>query len=327
MSEFCSYDIIYFVKMKKSSRIESAVSDGFEWIHVKSNDNKEIDALRRGFKLHPIDCKETLPPIQRPKLVPREDYLFMILLYPVYDKNTGVIFSSEVDFFISNKRLITINKDALPALQRLFEATKKTSHNKQIDKKCSVEDVGHVLYLLLNNLLEDISPIVIRLLEDIDMLEARMFKEFERGLIEELLRVKTNIVNVRNALQGHKTVIRNLIRYSEDRFPIKELEVYFERLVEQTKELWDTLEVQRDTINALHETNDSLINFRINEIMKTLTIFAVIVFPLTLLAAIFGMNAKYMPFVEGRYGFWTILGLMAVGVLSMIAFFKKKKWI
>ncbi len=314
--------------MKNSSRIESAVSDGFEWIHVKSNDNKEIDALRRGFKLHPIDCKETLPPIQRPKLVMREDYLFMILLYPLYDKNTGVIRTSEVDFFISNKRLITVNKDGLPALTRLFHATKNTvPKNKKSDKVCSVEDVGHVLYLLLNDLLEDVSPILIHLSEDIDNLESRMFQEFEKGLIQELLRVKTNIVNVRKTLQGHKSVIRNLIRYSEGRFPIKELEVYFERLVEQTKELWDTLEVQKDTINALHETNASLIDFRINEIMKTLTIFSVIVFPMTLLAAIFGMNAKYMPFVEGKYGFWMIIGLMSFCILSMLLFFKKKKWI
>ncbi len=314
--------------MKKSSRIESAVSDGFEWIHVKSNDNKEIDALRRGFKLHPIDCKETLPPIQRPKLVMREDYLFMILLYPVYDRKTGVIHTSEVDFFISNQRLITVNKDGLPAILKLFDATKATAHkNTKSDKVCSVEDVGHVLYLLLNNLLEDVSPILIHLSEDIDNLESKMFKEFEKGLIEELLRVKTNIVNVRKALQGHKSVIRNLIRYSEGRFPIKELEVYFERLVEQTKELWDTLEVQRDSINALHETNASLIDFRINEIMKTLTIFSVIVFPMTLLAAIFGMNAKYMPFVDGQFGFWKILGLMSVCILSMLLFFKKKKWI
>ncbi len=162
---------------------------------------------------------------------------------------------------------------------------------------------------------------------DIDEIERRLFRDYEKNLIQELLRVKTNVVNVRKAMQGHKTVIRQLIRSSQNRFSIHELENYFEQLVEQTKEIWDTLEMQRDTVNALHETNASLIDFRINEIMKTLTIFSVIVFPLTLLAAIFGMNAKNMPFVDGPYGFWIILALMTAAGLVMLLLFKRKRWI
>ncbi|MBI4139024.1 magnesium transporter CorA family protein [Candidatus Uhrbacteria bacterium] len=313
---------------KKTPNIKSVTVGNVEWVHVTNHERKNIDALRRGFDIHPIDLKEILPPLQRPKLVPREDYLFMILLYPVYDRKTGTIFSSEVDFIIGRDHLITVNADALPPLVRLFEAGSRSSKDEERKKKlCGIDGVSHVLYLILDDLLEEVSPILIHLSEDIDKLERRMFQEFEKGLIEELLRVKTNIVNVRKALQGHKSVIRNLIRYSEGRFPIGELEVYFERLVEQTKELWDTLEVQRDTINALHETNASLIDFRINEIMKTLTIFAVLVFPLTLIAAVFGMNVQNMPLVGHPQGFWLILGLMALGVLGMIWFFRKMKWL
>jgi magnesium transporter len=90
--------------------------------------------------------------------------------------------------------------------------------------------------------------------------------------------------------------------------------------------VWDALDVQRDTINALHETNASLIDFRINEIMKTLTIFSVVIFPITLLAAIFGMNTSNMPFVDSAHGFWIIIGIMVASVLGMLTFFKAKKW-
>lgn len=313
--------------MSDNTNIQAIKIGKIEWLHITKIGKKEINGLKRRFGLHPIDLKETLPPLQRPKLVVRDDYLFMILLYPVFDLETRAIRSSEADFFISPKRLITVNNDGLASLTTLFEQCVKKTPKTESVAICGAADVAHLLYLILNEQLEAIFPMIIHLSADIDVIEERIFKEYEKNLIQELLRVKTNIVNVRKAIQGHKTVIRQLIKESEGRFPIEKLEVYFERLVEHTKELWDTLENQRDTINALHEANMSLIDFRINEIMKKLTVFAVIVFPLTLLAAIFGMNASRMPLVNHPLGFWMIISMMLAGSLGMVLIFKKKRWI
>jgi magnesium transporter len=102
----------------------------------------------------------------------------------------------------------------------------------------------------------------------------------------------------------------------------------FVYLLNHTKDIWNTLVNYKDTINALHETQASMTSLKINEIMKTLTIFSVIVFPLTLLAAVFGMNTvKSMPFVEHEHGFWYIVGLMLCGLCIMLLYFKKRKWI
>ena len=101
----------------------------------------------------------------------------------------------------------------------------------------------------------------------------------------------------------------------------------FEDLIDRAKEIWQILESQNEHINALHATNESLISFRLNEIMKMLTIFSVIVFPLTLVAGIFGMNTAHMPLVSGKNGFWVIIGFMSFGTLCMFLFFKKKKWL
>lgn len=312
---------------KKRYNIESLTFKNLEWVYVSGNADEDINALKKGFDLHSVDLRDVLPPLQHPKLVPREDYIFMILLYPVFDGKKGAVCSAEVDFFIFKDRLITINSGHLAPLEKLFKTFKKQHGKAHSAEPVDAQDVSHLIYRILNDLMESVSPMIIDFSKDIDLIEERLFKEFEKGLIQELLRVKTNIVNVRKAIQGHKSVIRKLIESSQNRIPIKKLEVYFDRLVEQTKEIWDVLEVERDTINALHEANVSLIDFRINEIMKTLTLFAVIVIPLTLLAAIFGMNAKYMPFVDGRYGFWVILGLMAVSVVAMVVYFRKKGWL
>jgi magnesium transporter len=87
------------------------------------------------------------------------------------------------------------------------------------------------------------------------------------------------------------------------------------------------LDNQREMIEVLNGTNESLLNNKMTSIMKTLTVFSVIVFPLTLLAAIFGMNVKWMPFVYNDHGFWQILVVMGLLSLMMLAFFKKKKWL
>lgn len=102
---------------------------------------------------------------------------------------------------------------------------------------------------------------------------------------------------------------------------------YYESLVEDSKRLWEQLDNQREMIEVLNSTNESLLNNQMNLVMKTLTIFSVIVYPLTLLAGIFGMNAINMPFVKQENGFWIILSIMLIGSLGMVFFFHKKKWL
>lgn len=313
---------------QNSAAISNATVGDLEWILVSSNQKREINWLRKHCNLHPLDLKAVMPPLQRSRIVEREDYLFLILLYPVFDRKTRTIHASEVDIIITPDRLVTVNTDGLAPLQEAFEAFRRTT-TEQANINASFHKHGSLRLLasILSNLEEGIFPMLVHLSSDVDTIETRLFRDYEKNLIQELLRVKTNIVNVRKSIQAHKTVLRQLSNSMNNRFHLGKLLPYYERLVDQTKEVWDALDVQKDTINALHEANVSLIDFRINEIMKTLTIFSVIVFPLTLFAAIFGMNTEHMPFVDSRYGFWIILGIMAASTFGMLSFFKYKKWL
>ena len=88
------------------------------------------------------------------------------------------------------------------------------------------------------------------------------------------------------------------------------------------------LENYKDTINAVHETHESLMSHRQTEIMKTLTVISVIVFPLTLFAAIFGMNTmNAMPWLNSKYDFWYVIIFMILGASFMLLIFKKKRWL
>jgi len=291
----------------------------FSWINVRNNGPKEVDYLRKKFKFDELDLKDCLPPIQRPKLVDRKNYLFMILLFPVFNRETRVIHASEVDFFITPKTLVTVHVGELQALEEIF--------TKCGDKTINCKDPAALIHEILNQLLLSCFPMLVHINTDIDNVETKLRYEFEKGTITEILRIKTNIVNLRKAMQPHKQVIRSLVAAAPKFFRTKQLALYFENLINYTKEIWDLLDNYKDTIDALHETNVSLINFRVNEIMKTLTIFSVIVFPLTLLAAIFGMNMAGMPLMNHPYGFWIVLGLMFCGATGLLLFFEKKGWL
>jgi magnesium transporter len=129
-------------------------------------------------------------------------------------------------------------------------------------------------------------------------------------------------------MQSHKNIIKKLTQTETELVDDAEIRKYYFTLLELSKRIWESLENQKEMIEILINTNESLMNFNISDVMKTLTIFSVIVFPLTLFAAIFSMKLENgMPFHNTPYNFWIIIGLMLIGGLVMLLFFKKKKWL
>ena len=309
---------------KAVARLRTVKTDSLEWTHVSSTNKETIAKLRTLYRFHPLDLRDIEPPLQRPKVVVRDGYLFMILLYPVFDKKTKELRVSEVDFFIAKDHLITVNTDHLQALDSLFHSCSKTSTKKQ--HVCLSGDISQLLYAILNDLMSAVYPKIVRMQADMDELETELKDISNKKLISDILRLKLNVMNARQAMQGHKNVMPKLLEIAPEYFVLDGLKIYYDELVRDSLEVWDALELQKETIEAIHETNKTLIDFHTNDIIKTLTIFSVIVFPLTLLAAMFGMNVP-VPFDHHPHGFWLITGIMLAGSFAMLLYFKHKKWI
>ncbi len=295
------------------------------WVKIKKPRKKEIQYLQKNFKFSMMHLNDCLPPLQSPRLIEHQDYLFMILTFPVYHAKSRKIVPVEVDFFIGKNYLVTCQEHAFFPIDDLFNKFQK---KKKLDDKLGSHP-GTLLYEILTVALDNAFPMISHINNDIEELEDRIFKVTRRrDVIRDILIVRRNIVSFRKSIQAHKSIIRKMLEKAKElnMFPTKRLESYFINLVDDLKEVWDTLENYSDTIKALFETNESMYSQRLNSIIKTLTIFSVIVFPLTLLAAVFGMNTE-MPLVETPYAFWKIVGLMGAGTLLMLAIFKKKHWI
>jgi len=310
--------------MAQYENINIIKSKNLTWINITKPGKKEIGYLAKNFDFHPLDLQDCLPPLQRPKLVEYPNYLFMILQFPIYNRKTRTINSSEVDFFITPKHLITVHNNKLQPLKDLFE---KCSNDISFQEKYLNTGVAPLLYEILDKSLNYCFPMLNHISHDIDNIEKEIFSGYEKKIVYKILQTKRNIVNFRKAMQAHKNVIKRLASRIPEFLNKPKQKIYFNNLIEYTKDIWDLLQNHKETIDALHNTNESLISFRLNDIMKLLTLISVILLPINMIASIFGMNTIYTPIVRKVWGFWIILAMMLAVTLIMIRIFKKKKWL
>ena len=295
----------------------------FSWYNLTDNTDQEIRFLRDHFDFSKSFLADVATPPLRPKVEFSDEYIFIVLLYPMYNRKTGVNRPTEIDIFASKKYIVTVHKNEINSVKDL--AQKMQSEPYMREKYSNASSIDFLLDIL-ENMNAELYPMLNHVVWDIDNIDSQLFTGHERDLVSKILTVKRNIVAIRKTMSTQKNVLEDLMDNSKDYFGVK-YDKRFNRIINLSKDIWLQLETNKATIDAIQESNESTITFRLNDIMKTLTIFSVIVFPLTLLAAIFGMNTmEGMPFM-GNFGFWKVMAIMVVGTGFMFAFFKKSKWI
>lgn len=295
------------------------------WLNIENAGKKEIEYLKKKYKFENEHLKNSFATktAQRPSIENGNDYIFMIMQFPVFHDDH--IISGEIDFFIGNGYLITLHNKNIETFNNFFSTSRKDP-NSLISYQ--FESSAILLYEILEKLILNTYSILDKNSIVIEEVEDTIFAQKQKRSVTEILTLKRNIINIRKILQNHKNTIQKLMEMENKLMPEDDIADHYTFLLENSKKVWQILDNQKEMIDALYATNESLINYRTNEIMKTLTLFSVIVFPLTLLAAIFGMNTtEGMPFMNSANGFWQIILIMLIGCLIMILYFRKKKWL
>ena len=294
------------------------------WLNITNPGKKDLEFLRKKYNFDPKHLQASSAEVvaQRPKVNRGKNYLFMILHFPVFEKES--VIAGEIEFFIGHGYLITLHNN-VKSLNSFFNECKKDSYSLLSYK---FESSAILLYELLEKLITDCFTLLDKNSITISQAEEVIFSQEQKKAVSQILSLKRNIINIRKIMQNHKNVLTRLTDMESSLVPKEKIKKYYFALIGHSKRIWEILESQKEMIDALHETNESMLNYRISDIMKTLTIFSVMVFPLTLLAAIFGMNTlEGMPFVETANGFWLIIAVMLIGCLGMLLFFERKRWL
>lgn len=306
-------------------KIDNPKTDQYlKWVNIINAGKNEIDYLKKNYNFDLAHLKVAAASVsfQRPMIFKGTDYLCLVLHFPTFKEDK--IVAAEVDFYIGHGFLITVNNNNLKSLADFFNLGKKSPDSLL---SYSLESAAILLYEILGHLLDSCYQILDENSLKINEIEDLIFSDSQKEAVRQVLTLRRNIVNIRRTIQNHKNILQKLMEMESSLVEKAAIKKYYADLVDHSKRIWEILENQKEMVEVLNNTNESLLNDRMTSIMKTLTIFSVIVLPLNLLAGIFGMNAKNMPLVDQFHGFWAILLIMLSCSLIMLLIFKNKKWL
>ena len=297
-------------------------ANGLSWIHLVSPTKDEATALAERFGWHPLDVEDVLSKRQRPKVDEYEDYRFVVLHFPVYDKAAKRLNAGELDVFLGPDYLVTLPTVELLPVTRLFG---RCTDDAELRDNLSGKGSGYLLYHVLDDLFDYCFPILDKIGHKLDSIEDDVEEGESQEIVRDISRAKQEIISYRKIIKPQRPILRLLERHVE-RFLPQDLELYFDDLVDASERIWDLLDNYKEVVEALEATNESAISHRQNDVLRVLTVFSAVLLPLTLLASIFGMNVNF-PGEGSAEAFWVIVAGMVAVFGSLVAFFRWKRWI
>jgi magnesium transporter len=297
-------------------------SHGLTWVNLEAPTEQVADWLERNYDFHPLDLEDVRSRRrQRAKIDTYDDYVFVVLHFPRFDKRTGRLQPAEVDIFVAENLVITIPKEPMKALRGLWS---RCLVGEEADVHMS-RGSGYLFYEIVDTMYDYCFPILDKIGFKLDRIEDEMFEGASEEIVRDISNVKQEIISYRKIIKPERTTLRLLERYTE-RFLPQDLEVYFDDIVDASERVWDLLDNYKEVVEGLESTNESAIQHKQNDVLRILTIFSVTMLPLTLIAGIFGMNVDF-PGESGRAAFWAILGALVLALIGMFAFFRWRKWL
>ncbi len=296
-------------------------ANGLTWIHLDAPTQEEATALAERFGWHPLDVEDVLSKRQRPKVDEYDEYRFVVLHFPVYDKSVQRLNAGELDVFLGPDYLVTLPTVELLPVTRLFQ---RCADDPELRESLFSKSSGYLLYHVLDDLFDYCFPILDKIGHKLDRIEDDIDEDRFEDIVRDISKTKQEIISYRKIIKPQRPTLRLLERHVE-RFLPQDLELYFDDLVDASERIWDILDNYKEVVEALEATNEAALQHRQNDVLRILTVVGAIFLPLTFITGIFGMNVLY-PGEGTREAFWVILGGMVVVLLGLIAFFRWRRF-
>jgi len=297
------------------------------WIDLESPSKEELKTVVDKYKLHSLVAAELDRPSTRSKVDVYEDYIYSIFHFPPCEVCIGAEENEdgieELDFVLGKDFLITVHYTNMPQLDELSKILETQFDVMQGRKE---PHAGYLLFYIIRTIYHSLHEGLEYINLELKEIEKQVFSGHEKEMVSTLSVVNRKLIDFRWTIKSHHEILDSLEIASIDFFEPK-FSFYVKTLTGEFERLWNMLESNRETFADIRSTNESLLNIKTNEIVKTLTIMAFITFPLSVLTSTFGMNTRYLPIVGHPYDFWIILAIMFSAVGAMFTFFKFKKWL
>src|SRR5919198_971518 len=307
---------------ERKPQVETVQGSGLRWVNIARPTPLETAWLEEQFEFHALDLEDVLSRNQRPKIDYYDEYLFIVLHFPVFDRSVGRLNAGELDIFVGPDYLVTIQNVPLQPVEYLFESCRSSEDTRE---QLLSKGPGYLLYKIVDDSFDYCFPMLRKMGNKLDRLEEDIFEGGAEEVVRDISNAKQEIINFRKIIRPQRSVLRDLER-TKQRFFGQELEIYFDDIVDASERIWDMLENYKEVVEALEDTNESVITHRLNNVLRVLTSVSVILLPLTLIASIWGMNVR-VPGEGSIHAFWAILGFMLVVLASLVAYFRRRGWL
>jgi len=291
------------------------------WINIDGLHQLDIiEKVGQHFNIHPLVLEDIVNTGQRPKTEEFEDLIFVVLKMLHYDENLEKITSEQFSLVLGPNFLISFQEIQGDVFRTVRERIRKP--------KTRIRKAGcdYLAYALIDAIVDHYFLILEKLGENIEDLEEDLLENPSPETLQTLHEMKREMIYLRKQIWPIRELINSLVK-GESSLINESTRLFFRDIYDHTIQIIDTIESYRDILSGMLDIYLSTLSNKMNEVMKVLTIIATIFIPITFVAGIYGMNFKFMPELEWRWGYVMVWAIIVVVVGIMIGFFKKKQWL
>ncbi|UXV30083.1 magnesium/cobalt transporter CorA [Mammaliicoccus sciuri] len=309
----------YYVNLNgelKETNLPKDISEEKKWIWVDLNEptKEESEILVDYFNFHPLSVEDATQVQQRPKFKQYDDYQFIV--FHALDLKT--LESEEVDIFIGDDFIVTFHRERYEEID--------TIKRKLFNETIEINEPKDILLHILDDIVDNYFPFIYDIEDKVFNFEDRHNLDITtKTLIDDTFDLRQELLIIKRTVQPMKDLVYRMregkvLHLNEQQF------LYITHINDHLMKQMEMVDSSREMTSDIRDNYISLNSFKMNNIMKILTIYSVVFMPLTLIAGIYGMNFTNMPELEWHDGYYIVLVIMAVIAIIMLIVFKKKRW-
>src|SRR5918998_1643290 len=229
---------------------------GLRWLNIERPRGADRAWLEEHFDFHPLDYEDVFSRNQRPKVDEYDDYLFVVLHFPRFDKTVERLNAAEVDIFVGADYVITLPNEPLQPIEYLFERCRT---NAELREQLFSKGSGYLLYRIVDDCVDASFPMLRKMGNKLERVEEEIFAGKTMEVVRDISNVKQEIINFRKIVRPQRATLRDLER-TKQRYIPDDLDIYFDDMIDASERVWDMLENFKEVVEGLESTNESAIS-------------------------------------------------------------------
>lgn len=302
------------------SELQPTADETVTWINIGGVHKIDmLEAIGKQFGLHPLLLEDIANTDQRPKLDDYETYVFLVVkMLDVTDR--GGILVEQVSFVLGRNYVLSFQENGTdvfrPVRDRLRAGKGRLRHNGS----------DYLLYALVDAVVDQYFAVLELLGEKIETLQERLMADPKPDILRDIHALKRQLLFVRRAVWPLREVTTSLSR-SDCPYLHEPTKIFFRDVYDHVVQIVDTIETFREMLSASLDIYLSSVSYRLNAVMRVLTVITTIFMPLSFIASIYGMNFEHMPELKSEWGYPVVLGVMGLVAAGMLIGFRWRKWL